>query len=150
GNRGGTAASIASGTAALAVPAAALAVGLLPLGEPTIASFNLVAGERPERFLADSNLDWGQDAWRVREWWVDNGEPPIVDLTFGPAPLGFYAIPTVDADAACALDAPPVVALSLSRHVLEPDLPVGDRVDRLTNAVAIHRFACPTEPDTKA
>jgi hypothetical protein len=31
------------------------------------AYFNLLAGDHPERVLVDSNLDWGQDLYRLRD-----------------------------------------------------------------------------------
>ncbi len=42
-----------------------------------IGYFNELAGPRPERYLSNSNLDWGQDAWRLRAWWDGAGRPPL-------------------------------------------------------------------------
>lgn len=32
-----------------------------------LASFNALAGRHPERVTVDSDLDWGQDLWRLRD-----------------------------------------------------------------------------------
>jgi hypothetical protein len=32
-----------------------------------LASFNAFAGRHPERITVDSDLDWGQDLWRLRD-----------------------------------------------------------------------------------
>ncbi|MFN2462814.1 MAG: glycosyltransferase family 39 protein [Candidatus Dormibacteria bacterium] len=55
-----------------------------------IGYFNELAGSRPERYLADSNLDWGQDAWRLRDR-VGAGSP-LRALYFGALPLASYGI----------------------------------------------------------
>jgi hypothetical protein len=57
-----------------------------------IGYFNELAGGNPELLLADSNLDWGQDAWRLRDWWIAGGRPPLQTAYFGALPLSYYGI----------------------------------------------------------
>lgn len=38
---------------------------------------NALAGKEPERYLADSNLDWGQDLPRLDAWLAERGRPEI-------------------------------------------------------------------------
>jgi hypothetical protein len=59
--------------------------------------FNEVAGRTPERFLSDSNLDWGQDIWRLADWWAARGRPPISLACFNLLPLSDYGIEGQDA-----------------------------------------------------
>jgi hypothetical protein len=80
-----------------AVTAAALLLLLLLTeslahGGNSIGYFNQLAGSRPERYLADSNLDWGQDAWRLRDWWQAHGSPDLTTAYFGGLQLGDYGI----------------------------------------------------------
>ena len=92
-----------------------LAVGSSLLHAPGhIGYFNEAAGRRPETYLADSNLDWGQDAWRLRDWWEAHGRPGLSTAYFGTLPLRDYGIATRD----IALQAPPpagAIALSLTQ-----------------------------------
>ncbi len=76
--------------AALAI--AAIAATLMgPVG--SIGYFNAFATGRHSYYLADSNIDWGQDGWRLRAWWEAHGKPLLqVDL-FGGLPASYY-IPT--------------------------------------------------------
>jgi hypothetical protein len=65
--------------------------------------FNELAGARPARYLSDTNLDWGQDSWRLRDWWESQGRPPLSVAVFGSIPIRSYGIvaeevnPTQDA-----------------------------------------------------
>jgi hypothetical protein len=54
--------------------------------------FNEVAGRTPERFLSDSNLDWGQDMWRLADWWTVRGRPPMSLAIFNLLPVSDYGI----------------------------------------------------------
>jgi Dolichyl-phosphate-mannose-protein mannosyltransferase len=54
--------------------------------------FNELAGATPAQYLSDSNLDWGQDAWRLRDWWIAAGQPPMSYDYAGPLPLTWYGI----------------------------------------------------------
>lgn len=86
-------------------------------GGDSIGYFNQLAGSRPELYLADSNLDWGQDAWRLRDWWVGQGRPDLTTAYFGGLPLGDYGINSTELPAG----APPGdgdVAVSLTRLVV--------------------------------
>src|SRR5947209_15913672 len=81
---------LAGGIAVAAVGVASLA------GAPhDIAYFNELAGSEPAAYLSDSNLDWGQDAWRLKAWWDASGRPPIVTNYFGSLPLETYGIRSV-------------------------------------------------------
>jgi len=71
------------------VAAATLVLG--PVG--SIGYFNAFAVGRHSYYLADSNIDWGQDGYRLHDWWVAAGKPPIqVDL-FGGLPASVF-VPT--------------------------------------------------------
>jgi hypothetical protein len=60
-----------------------------------IAHFNLAAGgpERGSRWLLDSNLDWGQDVIRLRQWLDAHGKPPVCFAYFGTADPDYYGVP---------------------------------------------------------
>jgi hypothetical protein len=65
-----------------------------PVG--SIGYFNAFAAGRHSYYLADSNIDWGQDGWRLRDWWEAHGKPPLqVDL-FGGLPAGYYVPTAID------------------------------------------------------
>ena len=130
--RGRTRAVAAGVALVLVVPSAAAA------RHSGISYFNPLAGGEPERLLADSNLDWGQDAWRVRRWWSDAGRPELVDATFGPLPLSTYGVDVIDGDGACG----DLVAVSRHRQVLGQVPPLGAEVVELTPATAAYRRAC--------
>jgi hypothetical protein len=74
----------------------AMAVMLLEVGlsfDRYLSFFNLpsrVYG--PERLLGDSNLDWGQDLLRLREWQEKNPETPLYLLYFGTARPEAYGL----------------------------------------------------------
>ena len=46
----------------------------------------------PARLLGDSNLDWGQDLLRLREWQRDNPDTPLYLLYFGTARPEAYGL----------------------------------------------------------
>ena len=54
--------------------------------------FNELAGQTPERFLSDSNLDWGQDLWRLADWWTGHGRPSLSLAVFNLLPASYYGI----------------------------------------------------------
>ena len=54
--------------------------------------FNELAGRTPERFLSDSNLDWGQDLWRLADWWTAHGRPTLSLAVFNLLPASSYGI----------------------------------------------------------
>jgi len=65
-----------------------------PVG--SIGYFNAFATGRHSYYLADSNIDWGQDGWRLRDWWEAHGKPPLqVDL-FGGLPASYYVPTAID------------------------------------------------------
>ncbi len=74
---------------------AAIAATLMgPVG--SIGYFNALASGRHSYYLADSNIDWGQDGWRLRDWWLAHGKPPLqVDL-FGGLPASYYVPTAID------------------------------------------------------
>lgn len=129
--RRGAGRALAAGTVLLLLPSVAALRG------SGISYFNLAAGRQPERLLADSNIDWGQDAWRVRSWWTDAGRPDVVDRTFSSVPLRTYGIDAV-ATGGCG----DLVVVSAHRRVLGDVPPLGPRVVRLTPATSVYRHAC--------
>lgn len=59
-----------------------------------LAYFNLLAGDHPERILVDSNLDWGQDLYRLRDTIVARGIRDSVRVAyFGTADLAAAGVP---------------------------------------------------------
>jgi hypothetical protein len=54
--------------------------------------FNPLAGSQPQRFLSESNIDWGQDAWRLKQWWDAANHPHLSTAYFGTLPLSAYGI----------------------------------------------------------
>ncbi len=78
---------VAASTLGLAVSAA------LAQPEP-LSYFNVLAGgaRGGERWLIDSNLDWGQDLYRVRPYMEAHGIPRIGLLYFGHVDPGLYGI----------------------------------------------------------
>jgi dolichyl-phosphate-mannose-protein mannosyltransferase len=59
-----------------------------------LAYFNALAGAHPERILVDSNLDWGQDLYRLRDTIVARGIRDSVRVAyFGTADLEAAGVP---------------------------------------------------------
>ncbi|HEU4786713.1 MAG TPA: hypothetical protein VFS57_04880, partial [Gemmatimonadaceae bacterium] len=59
-----------------------------------LAYFNALAGDHPERILVDSNLDWGQDLYRLRDTIVAHGIRDSVRVAyFGTADLAAAGVP---------------------------------------------------------
>lgn len=59
-----------------------------------LAYFNALAGDHPERILVDSNLDWGQDLYRLRDTIVARGIRDSVRVAyFGTADLAAAGVP---------------------------------------------------------
>lgn len=77
--------------AALALLLAYPASALLATPE-TINYFNLLAGDRGDRYLLDSNLDWGQGLKRLRAFLDREGLPGIPLAYFGHADPSIYGI----------------------------------------------------------
>jgi hypothetical protein len=71
--------------------AGVIAVALGPVG--SMGYFNALATKPHSYYLGDSNVDFGQDGWRLRDWWVRAGRPPIQADFFGYLPASYY-IPT--------------------------------------------------------
>ena len=66
--------------------------------------FNEVARGREEKFLLDSNLDWGQDLARLDQWMDATGTPAVILRYFGetwPGTVGVnnYILPAAHPDA---------------------------------------------------
>jgi hypothetical protein len=56
--------------------------------------FNALAGDHPEHILVDSNLDWGQDLYRLRDTIVARGIQDTVRVAyFGTAALPAAGVP---------------------------------------------------------
>jgi hypothetical protein len=80
-------------TAALAL-AALLAVESAGIYPHYLAFFNAAAGgpAHGARYLIDSNLDWGQDLFHLKEWASAHGAPPLCLSYFGEADPAYYGI----------------------------------------------------------
>ena len=76
------------------VAAGLLAAESLSVYPHYLAFFNVAAGGpgAGARYLADSNLDWGQDLLHLRDYWVSRGRPPLCLDYFGTAIPEYYGI----------------------------------------------------------
>ncbi len=74
---------------ALAVTVAAVPLVTLLAWPNTIGYFNAAAGgtNGGQRIILDSNLDWNQDLWRLRDWLDQRGTPPAMIALFGSVPV---------------------------------------------------------------
>jgi len=52
-----------------------------------VGHFNLLAGKNPERILADSDLDWGQDLLHLRRYLEEHNLSNVEIVYFGAAPV---------------------------------------------------------------
>ncbi len=80
-------------------PVAAVLAGLLLIESVSIyphylAFFNFAVGgpSAGPRYLVDSNLDWGQDLLKLRDFWIARGRPRLCTLYFGTADQEYYGI----------------------------------------------------------
>ncbi len=81
--------------AAILAAVAVLAAGeVLAVAPDYLAFFNRVAGgpDAGSRYLADSNLDWGQDINGLADYLRAQGDPEVVLSYFGSAPPDYYGI----------------------------------------------------------
>jgi hypothetical protein len=91
----------------VALAGAALLVGWLAAGSIAVhpdylAAFNLLAGNRPERILIDSDLDWGQDLNRLGRAVAERNIDRIAVAYYGTADVGRHvpqAVVLQDGDA---------------------------------------------------
>ncbi len=67
--------------------------GSIAIHPDYLAYFNLLAGERPERVLVDSDLDWGQDLDRLARVLKGLGAPEVSLCYFGSADLSRHGLP---------------------------------------------------------
>lgn len=98
-----------------AAPLLIAVLSSLSAGLQHVGYFNEIARDRPERFLSNSNVDWGQDAWRLRDWWVAAGRPEFAGVYFGGIPLRNFGVTSTE----LTLDeAPPPGHLAISLNAL--------------------------------
>ncbi|MFM8535331.1 MAG: hypothetical protein ACKOEC_17370 [Acidimicrobiia bacterium] len=102
------AAGAAWSVAAIRRPAlATVACGAIVLGQAVacasiapehLAQLNALAGGPAAAYtkLVDSNLDWGQDLLRLRQWQSARGGAPIGLAYFGSAPVSAYDVRVAD------------------------------------------------------
>lgn len=70
------------------------AIGVTRSYPDYLAYFNVLAGRHPEHILVDSNLDWGQDLYRLRDTIVARGIRDSVRVAyFGTADLAAAGVP---------------------------------------------------------
>lgn len=67
---------------ALAVVVAWSAIGVVRAHPDYLAYFNGLAGDHPERILVDSNLDWGQDLYRLRDTLLARGVRDSIRIAY--------------------------------------------------------------------
>jgi hypothetical protein len=103
-----------------------LAVALVVLGllgsaaahPDYLASFNLLAGSHPERILAESDLDWGQDLYRLSLRLRDLGATRISLAYFGTARVSEFGLPAVQ-PLSPTVPATGYVAISLHHAIID-------------------------------
>jgi len=71
-----------------------LALATLHLSPHYLTYFNPLVGGPAEgyRYLVDSNLDWGQNLWQLRDWMRDNGVERVYYAHFSPARPAVYGV----------------------------------------------------------
>lgn len=79
---------------ALAVLVAWSTIGAVRSHPDYLAYFNALAGSHPERILVDSNLDWGQDLYRLRDTVIARGIRDSIRVAyFGTADPSAIGVP---------------------------------------------------------
>lgn len=75
----------------LAIALAAESTAIFP---HYLSFFNIAAGgpSAGPHYLLDSNIDWGQDLLRLRDYWRSQGQPKLCLLYFGSAPPEYYGM----------------------------------------------------------
>lgn len=103
----------------LGVCLAVYAGGVILIHPHYIAYFSEVCGgsERGHQFLADSNLDWGQDLLRLRRFMQENNIPSVAISHFGLVDPKVYGI---DCEPLTKPDGPGTVVISVN-HLLGID-----------------------------
>lgn len=103
--------------------AAWYALGTLFCYPDFLGCFNAIAGGSHGgwRYLAASNIDWGQDLYELRRWIRKNGSPPISVLYCGSAPLEAHGIRPVPFG---TLPPAPYLAISVTQYYLLQDVPL--------------------------
>lgn len=73
----------------LTIAVLALPIVTLLAWPNTIGYFNALGGGTAggHRIILDSNLDWNQDLWRLRDYLKTNGTPPAMIALFGSVPV---------------------------------------------------------------
>ena len=74
--------------ASLAGATALLSVGTVTIHPDYLAYFNLLAGKEPSNIVADSDLDWGQDLFRLGDVARERGVDSITFAYIGTAGIG--------------------------------------------------------------
>ena len=71
-----------------------LIIGTVSLTPNFLTFFNGIAGGSRGgcRYLVDSNLDWGQNLWDLRQWMTEHGEAHVYYAHYSPARLDVYGI----------------------------------------------------------
>jgi len=71
-----------------------LALGTLRVSPHYLAFFNELAGGPAGgyRYLVDSNLDWGQNLWQLRDWMRENGVERVFYAHYSPARPEVYGV----------------------------------------------------------
>jgi len=71
-----------------------LALGTLQVSPHYLAFFNELAGGPAGgyRYLVDSNLDWGQNLWQLRDWMRENGVERVFYAHYSPARPEVYGV----------------------------------------------------------
>jgi hypothetical protein len=71
-----------------------LIIGTVSLTPHFLTFFNEIAGgaRGGYRYLVDSNLDWGQNLWDLRQWMAEHNEEHVYYAHYSPARLDVYGI----------------------------------------------------------
>jgi len=88
-----------------------------------LSHFDLLFSHKPERFLVDSNLDWGQDWKRAAEIARENGWTQVVAVYIGTAsPERYFAPPAVLYAPGMPVEKDAVYAVSIQARTVGPDI----------------------------
>jgi hypothetical protein len=126
---------VKSGYTAVFLPLLLLISHTLALHPHYLAYFNALAGgpDNGWQFLADSNLDWGQELPRLAQWQQETGAGPIWLSYFGEARPDYYGLDYRGLDSF-----PPRLMNPYANPFYPPDPAPGLYAISATNLVGVH------------
>jgi hypothetical protein len=110
-----------------------------------VGHFNLLAGKSPERILADSDLDWGQDLLHLRRYLEEHNLSNVEIAYFGTAPVDEiiperHRRPRSDAKEKYLAISLRYLYLENARQGLFQDLMQRDPIARIGSSIVLYRI----------